>query len=136
MLQWLASNGGSVTQPSNNGTTPVDIATAYGHDIVAAFLTAAPSWSAFKILVACRLANDAKRGRRSGHKSGRLNPCAGPTSLTELVAARASPKDALWAGSSDVCLTTRRLVHDAMGHRMPSRHFLKHAGVRSNRVQD
>jgi len=46
----------------------------------------------FKILVACRLADDAKRALRSG----RLNPRAGPTSLAELVAASASPADAQW----------------------------------------
>jgi hypothetical protein len=78
--------------------------------------------------VVCRLADDAKRGLRSG----RLDPCTGPSSLAELVAASASPKDALWAGSPGVCPATTRLVHDAMGPWTPSRHFLFHAGVRSH----
>ena len=34
------------------------------------------------------------------------------------------------AGSPDVRPATRRLVHDAMGHWTPARHFLFHAGVR------
>jgi hypothetical protein len=92
-------------------------------------------------LVACRLADDAKRALRSG----RLDPRAGPTTLAKLVAACASPADALWVGSPDVCPATRRLVHDAMGHWTPARHFLFHAGVRchiqvvvlcGNRVRD
>ena len=78
--------------------------------------------------MACRLVDDAKRGLRAG----RLDPCAGPTSLAELVAASASPKDALWPGSPDVCPATTRLVHDAMAPWSPSRHFLFHAGVRSH----
>ena len=78
------------------------------------------------ILVACHLADDAKCALRSG----RLDPCAGPTTLAELVAAGACPKDALWAGSPDGCPATRRLVHDAMGHWTRPRHFLFHAGVR------
>ena len=116
VVQWLAGNGGSVTQPANNGLTAVAAATRNGHDGVAAFLTAASPWSAFKILVACRLADDAERALCSG----RLDPCTGPTSLTELVATSVSPKDALWAGSPDVCPITRRLVHDAMGPWTPS----------------
>ena len=141
MVQWLAGNGGSVTQPANDGGTPLSVAMHHGHECVAAFLTAASSWSPFKILVVCRLADDAKRALRVG----RLDPCAGPTSLAERVAARVSPGNALWAGSPDVCSATRRLVHAAMGPWTPSRHFLFHAGVRShirvvmlsgNRVQD
>ena len=76
----------------------------------------------FTILVACRLAADAKLALRSG----RLDPRAGPTSLAELVAASASPKDAL-----DVCPGMTQLVHDAMGAWTPARHCLFHAGVRS-----
>jgi len=57
------------------------------------------------MLVACRLADDAKQ---RALRSGRLDPCADPTSLAELVVAGASPKDALWAGSPDVCPATRR----------------------------
>ena len=98
------------------------------HDSTAAFLAAASAWSAFKILVACRLADDAKRALRSG----RLDPCAGPTSLAELVAASASPRNALWAGSPDICLITARLVHDAMGPWTPSRHFLFHESTRTH----
>ena len=60
VVRWLASNGGSVAQPDNAGCTAVAAATRYGHDSVIAFLTAASLWSAFKILVACRLADDAK----------------------------------------------------------------------------
>ena len=108
--------------------TPAAAATRYGHPAVAAFLTAASSWPAFKILVACRLVDDAKRGLWAG----RLDPCAGPTSLAELVTASASPKDALWPGSPDVCPATTRLVHGAMAPWSPSRHFLFHAGVRSH----
>ena len=108
--------------------TPLLLALRGGYDDIAAFLTAASSWTAFKILVACRLADDAKRALRAGC----LDPCSGPTSLADLVAASASPKDVLWAGSPDVCSATRRLVHDAMGHWAPSRHFLFHAGVRSH----
>jgi ankyrin repeat protein len=128
VVQWLAGNGGSVTQPTNAGETAVAVAAANGHDRLAAFLTAAASWSGFQILVACRLADDTKRALRRG----RLDPRAGPTSLAELVAASVSPKDALWAGSPDVCPATTRLVHDAMGHWKPSRHFLFHAGVRTH----
>ena len=109
----------------------------------ALFLIAAASWPAFnvQILVACLLADDAKRALRSG----RLDPRAAPTSLTELVAASASQKDTLWAGAPDVCPATTRLVHDAMGHWTRTRHFLFHAGVVShvrvgllcgNRVRD
>jgi len=130
VVQWLAGHGGSVAQPSNNTgitpVTPVGIATHGGHGGVAAFLTAAASWPAFKILVACRLADDAKLALRSG----RLDPATGPTSLAELVAASVSPADALWPGSPDVCPATRRLVHDAVGPWTPARHFLFHAGVR------
>ena len=57
-------------------------------------------------------------------------PASGSVSLAELVATSTSPKDALWAGSPDVCPATRRLVHDAMGCWTPARHFLFHAGVR------
>ena len=141
VVQWLAGNGGSVTQQNDNWESPKGVTFSQGHDAVAAFLTAVSSWSAFKILVACRLADDAKRALRSG----RLDPGAGPTSLAELVAASARPKDALWAGLPDVCPAMSRLVHDAMGHWTPSRHFLFHAGVRTsirmvalsgNRVRD
>jgi len=92
-------------------------------------------------MVACRLVDDTKRALRSG----RLNPCAGPTSLADLVAVSAGPTDALWAGSRDACPATRRLVHAAIGHWTPSRQFLFHAGVRThiqvallsgNRVRD
>ena len=131
VVQWLAGHGGSVTQPSNRGTTPAAAATTHGHPAVAAFLTAASSWPAFKILVACRLVDDAKRGLRAG----RLDPCAGPTSLAELVAASASPKDALWPGSPDVCPATTRLVHDAMAPWSSTRHCLFHVGVRSDRFE-
>ena len=48
-------------------------------------------------------------------RRGRLDPRAGSVSLAKLVVASASPKDALWVGSPDVCPATRRLVHDAMG---------------------
>ena len=96
--------------------------------LIAAFLAAASTWPAFKIMVACRLAGDAKLALRSGQ----LDPRAGPTSLAELVAASASPTDALWPGSPDVCPATTRLVHDAMGPWTRSRHFLFHAGVRSH----
>ena len=123
VVQWLAGNDGSVTQPANGGQTAVALATANGHDGI----TAASSWSAFKILVACRLVDDAKRVLRSG-----LDPGAGPTSLAELVAASAGPGDALWAGSPVVCPATSRLVHDAMGPWTRSRHFLFHAGVRTH----
>ena len=91
--------------------------------------------------MACRLADDGKRALRSG----RLDPRAGPTSLAELVAASASPADALWAGSPDGCPATTRLVHDAMAPWTPGRHVLFHAGVRDhirvvllsgNRVRD
>ena len=127
MVQWLAGNGGLVTEPDNNGNTPITVAAARGHDGVAAFLTAAASWSAFKIMVACRLAADAKLALRSG----RLNPFAGRTSLAELVAVSTNQKDGLWTGSPDVCRATYRLVHDAMAPWTPSRHFLFHARVRS-----
>ena len=141
MVLWLACNGGSVAQQNNAGRTAADVAALNRHDSVAAFLTAASSWSAFRIMVACRRADDAKRALRTG----RIDPCAGPTSLAELVAASARPKDALWAGLPDVCPAMSRLVHDAMGHWTPSRHFLFHAGVRTsirmvalsgNRVRD
>ena len=128
LVQWLAGHGGSITQQTDDGSTPLLLALRGGYDDIAAFLTAASSWTAFKILVACRLADDAKRALRAGC----LDPCSGPTSLADLVAASASPKDVLWAGSPDVCSATRRLVHDAMGHWAPSRHFLFHAGVRSH----
>ena len=128
VVQWLAGNGRSITQPSNTGHTAVAAATRYGHDRAVAFLTAASPWSAFKILVACRLADDAKRALHTG----RLDPCAGPTSYTDLVAASTSPRDALWAGPPDVCPATRRLVDDAMGPWTPSRHVLFHAGVRTH----
>jgi len=49
-----------------------------------------------------------------------------------MVAISASPKHALWAGAPDVCPATTRLVHAAMGHWTPARHFLFHAGVRSH----
>ena len=101
VVQWLAGNGRSVTQPTITGHSPKEIVSAHGHDAVAAFLTAVLTWPAFKMLVACRLADDTKQ-RALG--SGRLDPCAGPTLLAELVAAGASPKDALWAGSPDACL--------------------------------
>ena len=141
MAQWLAGHGASVTQPATDGVTPIAVAASRAHDSVAAFLAAVSSWPAFNIMMACRLVDDAKLALREG----RLDPHAGPTSLAELVAASACPKDALWAGSPDVCSATRRLVHDAMGGWTPSRHFLFHAGVRSpirvvllcgNRVQD
>jgi len=141
VVLWLACNGGSVAQQNNAGRTAADVAALNRHDSVAAFLTAASSWSAFRIMVACRRADDAKRALRTG----RIDPCAGPTSLAELVAASASPGGALWAGSPDVCPATTRLVHDAMGPWAPSRHFLFHAGVRNhihvvllsgNRVRD
>ena len=128
VVQWLAGHGGSVAQPANNGATPLAAARHFGYDRVAAFLDAASSWPAFQILVACRLAGDAKRALRAG----RLDPCAGPTSLAELVAVCASPKDVLWDGSPDVCQATSRLVRDAVGPWTPSRHFLFHAGVRSS----
>jgi len=126
VVQWLAGHGGSVTEPCNSGHTPVAIGALRGHDGVAAFLTAVSSWPALKILVACRLADDVKLALRRG----RLDPRAGSVSLAELVAASASPADALWAGSPDVCPATKQLVHDAMGHWKPARHFLFHAGVR------
>ena len=81
-----------------------------------------------QIMVAYRLADDAKLALRCG----RLDPCAGPTCLSELIATSASPGGALWAGSSGVCPATSRLVHDAMGPWTRSRHFLFHAGVRVN----
>ena len=59
-----------------------------GQHSVAAFLAAVSSWPAFKILVACWLADDAKLALRAGQ----LNPRAGPTSLAELVAASAGQK--------------------------------------------
>ena len=81
-----------------------------------------------QIMVAYRLADDAKLALRCG----RLDPCAGPTCLSELIATSASPGGALWAGSSGVCPATSRLVHDAMGPWTRSRHFLFHAGVRTH----
>ena len=141
VVQWLAGNGGSITQPANDGSTAVASASANGHGGIAAFLTAASSWSTFKIMVACRMADDAKRALCNGQ----LDPGAGPTSLAELVATSVSTRDALWAGSPDVCPATSRLVYDAMGPWTPSRHFLFHARVRThirvvllsgNRVRD
>ena len=128
MVQWLACNGGSVTQPDSEGRTPTDTAVASGHDGIAAFLAAVSSWPAFKIMVACRMADDAKLALRSGT----LGPCAEPGSLAELVAVSESHCNALWAGSPDVCPATRRLVRDAAGHWMPSRHFFFHPGVRDS----
>ena len=141
VVQWLAGNGGSITQPANDGSTAVASASANGHGGIAAFLTAASSWSTFKIMVACRMADDAKRALCNGQ----LDPGAGPTSLAELVATSVSTRDALWAGSPDVCPAMSRLVYDAMGPWTPSRHFLFHARVRThirvvllsgNRVRD
>ena len=128
VVQWVAGNGGSVTQPSNTGRTAVTVAAARGHDGIAAFLTTVATWPAFKTLVACRLTDDAKRALRAG----RLDPGAGPTSFAELVRASAGPKDALWAGSPDACPAACRLVNDAMGPWVRSRHFLLHAGVRTH----
>ena len=128
VVQWLAGNGGSIIQPTNDGITAIDMATSQGHDGVVAFLTATSSWSAFKILVACRLFDDAKRALCTGS----IDPHAGPASFAELVVVGASQEHALWAGSPDVCPATQQLVHDAMGHWAPSRHFLFHAGVRSH----
>ena len=138
-VQWLAGNGESVAKLTYAGINALAAATSRGHDGIATFLTATSSWSAFKILVACRLADDAKRFYLLC--SSCLDPCTGPTSL----AASAIPKDALCAGSPDVCPATRHLVHAAMAPWAPSRHFLFHTGVRThirmvllsgNRVRD
>ena len=133
VVQWLVCNGGSITQRSNNGLTAHDVATRLGHDDVAAFLAATSAWVAFKGMVARGVVGDARLALRSG----RLDPHAGPGSLAELLAVAAS--------QPDVSPATRDLVHDAMGHWTPARHFLFHAGVRTsirvvllsaNRVRD
>ena len=41
-----------------------------------------------------------------------------------------SPPGAPWAGSPAVCPATTQLVHDAMEHWTPARHFLFHAEFR------
>lgn len=38
VVQWLASNGGSIAQPANSGTTPHHVAAQEGHIVVVQWL--------------------------------------------------------------------------------------------------
>ena len=114
---------------STDGATPAAAATAQGHDGIAAFLTAASSWPAFKILVACRLADDAKRGLRI--RPAR-SPCAAP------------PRSPSWSPPARARRTRCGRARPTSarprpgwsttpwGPWAPARHFLFHAGVRSH----
>lgn len=82
--------------------------------------------AAFKIAVACRLADAA----RSALARGWLDPTA--CSPAELTATRGSPALALWLDSHAVCPATTRLAKDANRGWTPARHFLFHPGVRRN----
>ena len=126
VVQWLACNGGSVTQPANNGVTAFAAATALGHDGVAAFLTAALSWSAFKILVACRRTDDAKLALQPSRSMCWPHP---PHRTRRR---QCEPSRRTLGG-----LTRRLSGHaPARAHRhgpwTPSRQFLFHAGVRTH----
>jgi hypothetical protein len=119
--------GADVRHKDNDGTTPIDEATAAGNLAMAACFKTCADWSPFEIAIACRF----HRMAQLMLKSGTITPGPLADKVGSLRQISAADPDTLWPGSPAPCAATTKLMNAAMERWSPERHQLYHGGVRT-----